>query len=64
MWMNVKGGQGKGLNANVDDWSRRVLLALLRRPEARITMWGQHCKLSPGGEGWASRIETRRGEKK
>jgi hypothetical protein len=30
MWMNVKGGKGKGLNANVDDWRRRVLLALLK----------------------------------
>ena len=30
MWMNVKGRKGKGLNANADDWRRRVLLALLK----------------------------------
>jgi hypothetical protein len=30
MRMNVKGRRVKGLDANVNDWRRRVLLALLK----------------------------------
>jgi hypothetical protein len=26
----VRGSRGKGLNANVDDWRKRVLVALLK----------------------------------
>jgi hypothetical protein len=64
--LNVKGRKGKwkGLNANVDDWRKRVLLALLEAARSVDNNVGTARLSELWSERWASRIETLGGEKK